>query len=34
MDLMITLMPYLISLALLATTGALFVGLFSMMRGQ
>jgi hypothetical protein len=31
---MITLMSYLIGLALLAAAGALFVGLFSMMRGQ
>ena len=34
MGLMITLMSYLIGLALLATAGALFVGLFSMMRGR
>ena len=34
MDLIITLMPYLMGLALLATAGALFVGLFSMMRGR
>jgi|TARA_B100000315_G_C14324728_1_gene472439 hypothetical protein len=33
MDFMTTLTPYLIGLALLATLGVLFAGLFSMMRG-
>lgn len=33
MDFIISLMPYVIGLALLATLGVLFAGLFSMMRG-
>ncbi len=33
MDFVISLMPYVIGLALLATLGVLFAGLFSMMRG-
>jgi len=33
MDSIITLMPYFIGLALLATAGVLFAGVFSMLRG-
>ena len=33
MDFIISLTPYVIGLALLATLGVLFAGLFSMMRG-
>ncbi|MBL6935566.1 MAG: twin transmembrane helix small protein [Alphaproteobacteria bacterium] len=33
MDFIVSLMPYVIGLALLATLGVLFAGLFSMMRG-